>query len=514
MFEPLLMPEEMAEWDRISMEELGFGSEMLMENACREALAVLKQDFDSLAGLKVSLLAGPGNNGGDAFGLARHLANHGAMAAIWHTAPTDSYQGSAAYHLGLAQKCGVPAQLLTDLDEPWADQPDIVVDGLLGTGFRGPLRGPLLELINRMNQASAYIFSLDIPSGLNGHNGRAEPAAVEATTTVTFQAAKVGLVMPGAEKYVGRLVVREIGLPRAALDKVPHAISLMTRQSALALMPKIQPDMYKGTAGHVLVLGGSRGLAGAPLLSSLGALRSGTGLVTLACPAGLARQIRPAFPEIMVWPLGDQDGWSADLVDQIIPFMANIDALALGPGLGREEATGRFVRALLERLGPDRPPLLLDADGLYWLSQDHGLARFLGPEDILTPHPGEMARLAGKSTAEVQDSRLETAREAARVFGANCVLKGPVSIIASPDGTMCLSPFSAPNLAVGGSGDVLSGICASLLAQGLKALPAACLGVYWHGLCGQFLAQVFPRRGNLASEIAHHLPHCWENDLL
>ncbi len=505
---PLPTPREMGLWDRLSIETYGIPGEMLMENASREAFHVLKERIETLEGLQVVLFAGSGNNGGDAFALARHLNDCGARCMVLHTRPQDQYSGETAFHLKLAKKVGVPLVYLPEYNLDFLTPPDVIVDGLLGTGFQGPLRQDYLDWISHINlfKDRALIVALDIPSGLSGLTGRADPTAVKADCTVTFGAAKVGLFLPEAGEYVGELHTRTIGIPKEVQDSNPPACFGLN-EKILAHLPRIKPIGHKGDAGHVLVLGGSFGLSGAPTLSGLGVLRSGGGLVTVGCPKGVSSEIKQGWPEIMTLPLGPGKTWSAACFEDLSSQLSRFDAVVLGPGMGRNEGGTEFLQTYLQA---GHPPTVIDADGLYHLAQNPELWNLVGPETILTPHPGEMARLCGRSIAEIQSDRISAARELVRAIGCTLVLKGAGTVIAGPEPPVSISPFACPSLAVGGSGDVLSGILGSLAARGLDAYPAACLGVYWHGQAGMALEAVSPHQGSLAREIAHILPRALE----
>lgn len=505
MYLPLPFPEEMDRWDHAAQTECGLLQEMLMENAARQALAVLLEDHGPVQDKIAVLLAGPGNNGGDAFALARGLADHGARVSVFHAKPLSSYSDAAAYHLGLLRKLHLPLVPLPEANLDMLTPPDILVDGLLGTGFQGELRTEYqswVKTINRMPK-SVFTLSLDIPSGLDGRTGRPCPIAVRATVTATFEAAKTGLVLPEAAAFTGRLHVRSIGIPGKIREKYPPRQFLLNND-ILSQIPAPDPLMHKGSAGHVLIVGGSPGLSGAALLCALGALRSGAGLATIACPGNLAPEIKSGWPEVMIMPLASDTKWSKPCARELAAHTSKFDALILGPGLGRAPETASFVQALL---GFDLPPLIADADLLFHLAQNQELMAMLPKDSIVTPHPGEMAALCKKSISEVQDNRLETARSHAIRWNAVLALKGAATVIASPEGSVYVSPFATASLAVGGSGDVLCGVIAALRARGLLPLEAATTGVYWHGMAGTLLEKSFPRRGNLAREIANTLPH-------
>lgn len=507
MYSPLPNPEEMNRWDEAAQKEYGLLQEMLMENAARAAMAVLLAEYGPVRDKVAVLLAGPGNNGGDAFALARALVDHGARISVFHVSPLDKYSGAAAYHLGLLRKLGLPLVPLTEAHIDVMPPPDILVDGLLGTGLHGELRPEYQSWINYINRRpeSVFALSLDIPSGLDGRTGRPRPVAVRATATVAFEEAKTGLILPEAKSYTGSLHVRPIGIPAAVKQKYPPRQRLLT-PSVLDLIPAPDPLMHKGTAGRVVIVGGSPGLTGAPLLAALGALRAGAGLVTVACPRELSLEVKSGWPETMTMPLGLDAKWSKTCAQELAARASGFDAMVLGPGLGRSPDAAVFIQTLL---GFDLPPLVADADLLYHLAQTPELLAMLPKDPVLTPHPGEMAMLCGLPVAHVQEDRVQTAREHALKWNAVLVLKGAGTVIASPEGAVYIAPFAAASLAVGGSGDVLCGVIGALSARGLSPLEAANTGVYWHGSAGVALDKSFPRRGNLAREIADTLPRVW-----
>ncbi|WP_300161794.1 NAD(P)H-hydrate dehydratase [Solidesulfovibrio sp.] len=500
-FDPLPTPAEIAAWDAASVAECGMSFLALMENASREAMHALLGEIGDVSDKSVLLLAGPGNNGGDAVALARHLAGRGAKVRIALARPRGRYKGAAGYNARLAAKLGLPMLPLAKVD--WRDVPDVIVDGLLGTGFSGELRPEFARVVEAVDALAdrAYVFALDIPSGLSGETGRPSPVAVRARATVAFEAAKTGLVTAEAAPYVGKLLVREIGIPPVVKERHPCRAFRIAPGIVEALGP-VSPVLHKGSAGRVVVVGGSRGLTGAPLLAALGALRSGAGLVSVACPGAAEVALKAGFPDVMTMPMGAGGHFTPAEAEAVREFCRGANVVALGPGLGRHEETGAFLDALL----PLPCRLVLDADGLYFLAGRPALAAKLPPETVITPHPGEASRLLGRDVPGIEADRLASARELAAKYGCVAVLKGPATVVAAPDGTAAVSPIIAPNLAVGGSGDVLSGLAAALLAGPHTPLLAACLAVYWHGLGGERLAAAYPRRGNLASEIADMLP--------
>ncbi len=523
---PLPTPQEMASWDAVSINEFGIPETILMENASREAFHVLEPMLEPCR--RILILMGTGNNGGDGAALARHLLDAGHFVLVCHLKPQDTLSETSRSHVAMAVRAGVPFINLDLVDNRLitppeyrkiAHAPHVVVDALLGTGFRGMLRDRELEIIRHINcmRASAMIFALDIPSGLDGMTGLPSPEAVRADHTVTFEAAKTGQAFPHASAYTGSLHVRRIGIPSAVHALRPASFRLLSPKGSV--WPAIVTDMHKGDAGRVLIFGGSPGFTGAPALAALGALRTGAGLVTVACPDGLEPQIRPLFPEIMTLPLGAGSLWSNALVPACVKIISELPhgaAIVVGPGMGRSAETKGVIETIIK--DKKRPPLVLDADGLHPLGASSGqvasLLKHLREDDCITPHPGEAARILNTSTDDVQSARVESIRALTGMTKASVVLKGAGTLIARGDSPIIISPFATPSLAVGGSGDVLSGIIAAFLAKlrsgdlaaSGDSFKAVCLGVYLHGMAGKLLDAEYPRRGALAREIADALP--------
>ena len=519
---PLPLPDEMRQWDQAAF-ALGLPEVMLMENASRAALEALGRSCAPLRHKRVWLFMGSGNNGGDAAALARHLLDAGARPTVWHTRPLRHYTGACGRHVRMARSCGVPFFPVSRC--PWRasaeELPHVVVDGLLGTGFRGELRPAMLELIRRINglREQTFLFSLDVPSGLDASCGRPCPEAVRAHATVTFEAAKWGLALPESAPFTGKLLVLPIGIPAMVRDSAPCSARLLP-DSLPATLPDIQPQGHKATYGHVLVVGGAEGLSGAAHLAARAALRAGAGLVTAVTPAGNMAAVKNGLAEIMVLPLNSHDhtalhSWPAcaDLPQELRPLLSRCTALVLGPGMGRSEAAGTLLQSLLGQT--PRPPAVLDADALALLAQKPDLLRQLGPHDVLTPHPGEAAALLGCTSRDIQADRPAALRRLCELTPACVVLKGAGTLVSrrSEAGMLpvCLCPQDVPALSAGGSGDVLAGCLGALLARRdmdaqENALYTACCAVVWHARAGQRLSATFPSRGTLAHELADALP--------
>ena len=513
MFSPLPTPEEMAGWDKLCIDEFGLSGKILMENASRGALQVLKEQFGSLRGRYGVVVAGAGHNGGDGFALARHLWNLGARIIILHTKPRDVYTGDTAYHLGLAERMDIPCFYLPEYEADFLNRLDFIVDGLLGTGFKGPLRPEFQTWIKRINKLgkNSFVLALDIPSGINGETGEPSPIAVRANATVSFEEAKLGLFLPPASDFIGKLTVVKIGVP--AFIKQDHPTSHMALTGNLVSRIRTPtPTMHKGEAGHLLILGGSPGLTGAPLLAGLAGLRSGSGLVTIGCPKGLSQEIKAGWPDIMTLPLGDGELWDETCFEGLADHLSRFSTVVVGPGLGRRPGVHAFLK---EYIKSPHLNTIYDADALYFLAMYPELMDLLDENAVLTPHPGEMARFFNVSPADINNTRAQFARQFSQQHRLTVILKGAGTVISGLDNPVYISPFATPNLALGGSGDVLSGIIGSLMAQGHDSLSAAQIAVYWHGLAGAALQKTFPYRGNTAQEIAQILPEVlkeWKNE--
>ena len=506
----LLTAAQMREADRQAIEEIGLPGALLMENAGRAAAAVLQQRFgDSFPG-PVLVLAGKGNNGGDGYVLARTLQQAGWQVRTLVLAAAESISGDAALHLQILLRCGGMVELVSEdsaLEAALARQTQlrVAVDALLGTGLTSPVQGLYARAIDWLNAGQAPILALDIASGVDAGSGRILGRAVQASVTVSFAAAKLGQVLYPGAACCGTLEVVDIGLPMAAPLPAGERHTLVDARSAAALLPSRPVTGHKGTFGHLLVVGGCRGKSGALALSAAGGLRSGAGLITAAGPASLVPLLAQQLLEVMTAPLAEVDG---HLSLQALPALQQLwqdkAALALGPGLGETDE----ARALARRLLVDCPlPLVLDADGLNALGgQPELLLQRAGRATVLTPHPGEMARLCDCSIAAVEADRVAAARSFATGFQVVLVLKGARSLIATPQGEIFVNGSGNPGLASGGSGDVLTGLIAGLLAQGLTAGAAAVLGVYLHGLAAERLSRHMGQAGLAASDLARELP--------
>jgi ADP-dependent NAD(P)H-hydrate dehydratase / NAD(P)H-hydrate epimerase len=508
MYESLLRGlytvEAMQHADTAAIHGVGIPGGHLMERA---GLTVAGEILDRYDPEEVVVFAGKGNNGGDGFVVARELFNADVEVTVFTLADAGEYAGDAKLNLDILDKLGVdvrrafaggtaPADDVVAITE----MADVVVDAIFGTGFTGAAKGAAAAAIELINEAPGAVVSVDIASGVGASTGVVHGPAVEADLTVALHAAKIGhFVTPGGG-YSGEVVVVPIGIPPLC-DQDAEVWLLGDEGVAPLLVPKGALD-HKRSVGTVLVVGGSRGMTGAVHMAAMAALRSGAGLVHAAIPQG-AHDTKP-YLEVITSEVPAADGqFTLDARAALFDEAARLNAVAVGPGLGRADDAQLLVRELL---GVDRP-LLLDADGLYALGDkpEHLAGRQM--PTVLTPHEGELGRLLGLPADEVAARRLECARSAAQRSGATVLLKGEASIVADPSGRAYIIPTGNPGLATPGTGDVLSGVIVAQLAKGLSATDAACLGGYLHGSAADLAAEnEVGTEGMVASDLFQYLP--------
>jgi NAD(P)H-hydrate epimerase len=501
---------QMRRLDEKTIHDVGLPGVVLMENAGRGAAEWTRQVFGDLAGKKVVVAAGRGNNGGDGYVMGRIFHGWGARVRMFLLARKETVTGDARINLDAALRMGL--ELVEIPDETHLDRldldADVIVDALLGTGLKDDIRGLYRAVIERINAAGRFVTAVDIPSGVNADTGRILGAAVRADLTVTFGLPKIGLFLPPGETLAGRVEVVDIGIPPHVLAEADPCRELIDEALVRGMLGPRAKDGHKGSYGHALILAGSTGKTGAAALAALAAARSGAGLVTLAVPASLNPILEAKVTEAMTEPLTEDEPGFVGLaaMDRLMELAQGKTVLALGPGLGTRPGTAALVKRLIESMDL---PLVVDADGLNVLAGDPGWFQKAKRGALITPHPGEASRLLGVSTAQVQENRLETAARLARETGAVTVLKGYRSVVAEPDGPQGLCLSGGPHLASGGMGDVLTGILAGLAAQGAPLARAARLGVYAHGLAGDIAAREIGPIGLLASDLLDRLPGLW-----
>jgi hydroxyethylthiazole kinase-like uncharacterized protein yjeF len=526
----VLTAAQMREVDRRTTERNGVPSLQLMENAGTRVVEFLAGLFTDLPHRRIAVLCGKGNNGGDGLVVARLLHQRGCQLTVILFAAPDALRGDAAINLKRWREAGGEMRVVTSEAE-WAAAcsqvayAEIILDALLGTGLSGPVDGLLARVIADVNEIGkrvpnggdagrrATIVAVDIPSGLPSDSGEPMGPAVSADFTVTFTAPKPGLLLSPNCEHAGKLHVAEIGTPPELLA-ADDALKLhWLEPGEFAGLPLgRRPSGHKGDFGHALIIAGSRGKTGAAVLSAMGALRAGAGLVTVATPERVLDILASYLPEMMTEPLAGTDVDSISMRALDYGRFANIakgkNVLALGPGLGMHPETQQFVRAVLR----ESPlPVILDADGLNAFDgRSKELCERKAPLAV-TPHPGEMARLLDCSTAQVQANRLDIALHSAAQWNALVVLKGYHTIISTPDGRAFINSTGNPGMATGGTGDVLTGMLAGLTAQFSTALweRVLGLGVYLHGLAGDLAAEQFGEASMIATDLVAAIPRAW-----
>ena len=506
----ILTGTQMRQVDRHAVARYGIPEIVLMENAGLRMTDVLAAVYPDLARRRVLVLCGPGNNGGDGFVVARHLAQRGVAVRALLFARPAALRGAAAINERATRRLGVPIEPVLS-SAGWRrarralGTSDLVIDALLGTGLTRPVSGLLAMVIDDLTRALVEVAAVDIPSGLSGDAGGIPGPVVRAAHTVAFCRPKPPHLLPPASEFCGRVHVADISIPAAAVASVRARLTWPEPPALAASLPRRPRAGHKGTFGHVLVIAGARGKAGAARMTALAALRSGAGLVTVALPRCLEDRLAPGAMEVMT--LGCDETPEGTLAASALPALrqalAGKDAVALGPGLTTHPEVLKLVRALVPRI---RVPLVLDADGLNaFAGHPRGLRRSRRAL-LMTPHPGEMARLSGTTGAKVLADRLGMAERMARRLKAQVILKGYRTIVASPDGSASINPTGNPGMGTGGSGDVLTGLLAGLLAQGMEAGDAARAGVYLHGLAGDLAAGRLGEEPLLARDLLDQYP--------
>jgi NAD(P)H-hydrate epimerase len=499
---------QMREADKRAIQDIGIPSLVLMENAGRQTVAAMESMYGDLPERHVGILCGRGNNGGDGFVVARTLAQRGVDVSVFLIGRVADVRGDARVNLEILGRLGLTVVEVAD-SQAWElhfselSNCTLIVDAIFGTGLNAPVSGLIESVIADVNASAIPVVAIDLPSGLSADSHEPIGPSIDAGLTVTLAAPKLALVLPPAETHAGDIVIADIGIPSEVLEAVDGPrVELLTRSSMRELITPRTPDSHKGDYGRVLLVAGSRGKTGAAHLSAIGALRSGAGLVTVATPNSCLDILAAMGAEYMTEPLDEAvNGLDPDGVDRLLDLAR--DVVALGPGLGQAEATRDFVKQFVDRA---TMPLVIDADGLNAFANDPDrLAGREGRDVIITPHPGEMARLVGMSTDEVQASRLEIARNFAVAHHVYVVLKGHRTLIATPDEKVFINPTGNPGMATGGTGDVLTGMIAAWLAQLLDAEAACKLAVYLHGMAGDLAEADEGEVALTAGDLAGHL---------
>ena len=505
----------MRELDVLMTREFGVPGDVLMDRA-GTGVAEVVQSLARISGYpdpSVLLIAGRGNNGGDAFVAARRLKDAGLEnVAVWLVGSAGEIGGDAQKHLSRMKAAGLELRELPTIED-WEDaiEPelgcDIIVDGVLGTGITGPARGPAAVAIRFINDLSerSLIVSIDIPSGLNSDTGEAAGGAVRADITATMGLPKTGLLEPCALEFVGTLEVVDLGMPDELLERVESPWNLITAEDLRTVIPRRARISHKGTFGHLLIVGGAAGYSGAVALAAGAALRSGVGLVTVLTPGHVAGIVAGLVPEAMVHGAGGDDCGllQAASLTALNHDINDYTAILIGPGMTASEESRLLVERLLSLC---RVPLVMDADALNVCGAQPGMINKAACPVIVTPHPGELGRLLGCSVAAVQADRFGMAARAAEAMGATVVLKGAGTIVAERQRSLDINLTGNPGMATGGMGDVLAGLLAGLAACGIAPRDAACTAVYLHGRAADNVAWKSSQAGMTAGDVVRELP--------
>ncbi len=510
----ILSAEQMQRFDRITIEEIGVPGIVLMENAGIGCVNIILNEFIQEIKKGILIIAGPGNNGGDGFVIARHLFLKNYDVKVVILSKKEKFKGDALLNLRAILGLGLDVTEITSENElqritDLFNWPGLIVDSIFGTGLKRELTGHFRGVVEQINSADAKVFSVDIPSGLSSDTGKVLGICVKADVTGTMAFAKIGHVNYPGRLYTGKLHIIDIGIPKSICNKENIKGEFFELDDCKSLFHLRPVDGHKGTFGHVLIVGGSRGKTGAVCLSAIGALRAGAGLVTVASPRSSQFIIAQKLTEAMTEGLSESsDGQPIkEAFDELMKLVERKKAACIGPGLGLSDEAFTFSQKVAVYCPV---PLVIDADALTALTGCVEILKDAKSERILTPHPGEMARLLRCTAKDVQENRLEVAITLSRDTGAVVVLKGYSTIIASPTGRFSINSSGNSGMGTGGMGDTLTGIIGALLAQGYNAFDAARIGVFAHGLSADYALQIKGPFGYTATEAANLLPKVWQ----
>lgn len=505
----ILNADQMREADRRTIQDIGLASLVLMENAGRQVVAAIESLYPDLAERSVAIVCGKGNNGGDGFVVARTLQQRGVDVSVFVIGKVAEIKGDARINLEILGRIGqdvveVADETAWELHGTEITGHDLIIDAMFGTGLKAPLTGFYETVVADINEGGVPIVSIDMPSGMSADTCDLIGDAIDATATVTLGAPKLPLVLPPAESKSGEVVIADIGIPAEVFDLLEGPrIELLTREQMRPLIPPRAVDSHKGDFGRVVVVAGSVGKAGAAVLCAQGAMRSGAGLVTVASPRSCQPTIAAHAVEYMTEGVDETPAGTVHFsaVDAVLGIDA--DVIVAGPGLGRGEGVTTFVRELLDKYDG---PLVLDADALNAFADEPSL--LVGREGrdlIITPHPGEMARLVGCTVEDLQADRIGIATDFAKRHKLYVVLKGYRTLVVTPDEKVFVNPTGCPGMATGGTGDVLAGMLAAWLAQLLDAEAACRLAVYLHGSAGELADADSGEVSMTASDLVDHI---------
>lgn len=508
---PIVTAEQMRALDHRTITEAQVPSLTLMERAGTGVVTQLEARFGPLAGKSIVILCGKGNNGGDGFVIGRLLRRKKSRVHVLLLAsPSDLSRDAKTMYQRLVRSAG-PSVVTRPADAEAIRQRlaagDVIVDAMLGTGLSAPVTGIFRDAIEAITAAGRPTVAVDLPSGLHADSGMVLGAAIRADLTVTFGLPKAGLYSGSGIDCAGTVRLVDIGIPASFVQAIGSRLMLLTETAARATLPPRRLASHKGTYGHVGIIAGSVGKTGAAAMAALAALRVGTGLVTAAVPSSVNDILEAKLLEVMTLPLPETKArtFARSGLDRLLAFADARDAVAIGPGLTTHPETVDLVQQFVKRVDK---PCVLDADALNALAGKSSLLTECKRPPIITPHPGEMARLETEATTQsVNDDRLGTATRFARERGVFVILKGARTVIARPDGMAAICPTGNPGMATAGTGDILTGMIGGLLAQGLTPWDAACAATYFHGLAGDLAARHLGQAGMIARDLIRYIPH-------
>lgn len=499
---------EMQTIDRRTMAEFEIPGLLLMENAGAEVVRAMESRYGDLSGKRIFVLSGKGNNGGDGFCVARHLAARKSNVISFLFSDVSNLTGDAKTNQGIVQNLNIPFVEVTSEEKlryfrKQLDRAEIVVDALFGTGLKSELRGLFPKIIQAINNSGKNVVSIDIPSGLDASSGNILGECVSADMTVTFGLPKIGHVISPHRDRVGKLVVANIGFPNSLLESEDLKVSLLDDFSVGNSFSRRPLDSHKGTYGHVLVVAGSLGKTGAAILCARAVLRAGAGLVTLAVPRSLSSIIEERLVEPMTIPLPETE--EGTISEKALPIIQQAargkQVIALGPGLSTHPSCKILVQELLKSV---EVPMVVDADGINAIKLSD--LQYTKAPILITPHPGEMSRFLELTIQDIQENRIEAVQKTAQAYRTHILLKGDRTLISDPDGNIYINSTGNPGMATAGSGDVLTGLIAGFAAQGLSLTKAACAGTYIHGKAGDLAVRKLGELSMIAGDILRQTP--------
>ncbi|MCK4397064.1 NAD(P)H-hydrate dehydratase [candidate division WOR-3 bacterium] len=501
---------EMREIDRMAIKELGIPGVVLMENAGQSVVSAM-EDFFGLENVhKVTVVCGKGNNGGDGFVVSRYLINQKISVDVYIMGTVSSIVGDAKKNLDILAGLGLNPKVIVskkDLRELRTSltHSGIAVDAIFGTGFSGKIRGITEDVVKELNEAGINIVSVDTPSGIDSDTGAVSGEVVQADLTVTMGLPKVGQFLYPARHYVGELYVADIGFPEQVINDVEVKGTLVDNEVLRRFIPWRAPNLHKGAFGRILIIAGSTGMSGAAAMAATSALRAGAGLVYLAIPEHLNPILEAKCTETITIPLPQTEDGSISLkaYTKIMDEIKKVDVVAIGPGMSQHPETQKLVRKVAENANA---PLLVDADGINALVGYTKVLKKRKKPTVITPHPGEMARLIESNARDIERNKVEVSRRYASKWGVILVLKGAPTVTSEQDGSFWLNPHVNSGLATAGSGDVLTGLIIGFLAQKTTPLAAAVSGVYIHSLAGEILKEKMGEHSIIAGDLIDAIP--------